>query len=156
MSTAVDPIGSAEQSERGSTHARLALEQVCSGRQLERVGDFYRQDFVDHVNDATFYGLDGARQSVELYRRAFPNLAVEVEHQVAQGDAIASRWIMRGTCRGRRVAMRGITISHLSDGKIAEDWSYSDTVGLLRQLGLLRSAMLGVRWIASSRRAARG
>ena len=44
----------------------------------------------------------------------------------------------------------------LWDGKIAEDWSYSDTVGLLRQLGLLRSAMLGVRWIARSRRAARG
>jgi hypothetical protein len=39
--------------------------------------------------------------------------------------------------------MRGITISHVVDGKIVEDWGYSDTAGLLRQLGPLRAAALG-------------
>jgi predicted ester cyclase len=68
----------------------------------------------------------------------FPDLEIEVVDQVVEGQRVASRWIARGTNRGRSASLNGITISHIEDGKIAEDWSYSDTLGLLRQLGAWR------------------
>lgn len=55
---------------------------------------------------------------------------------------MVSRWIARGTNRGRRATLSGITISHIADGKIVEDWTVSDNLGLLRQLGPCRIVLL--------------
>jgi predicted ester cyclase len=80
---------------------------------------------------------------VELYRSIFPDLEIKVEEQVVEGDRVASRSTLRGTNRGRRVTLRGITIRRFEDGKIVEDFGYSDTVDLLRQLGPVRVVRVG-------------
>ena len=50
---------------------------------------------------------------------------------------------MTGTHRGRPVRLWGIVISRFDeDNKIVEDWAASDTLTLLRQLGLWRSDRL--------------
>src|SRR5436190_17037132 len=123
--------------------ARRAIEEVCARGDFAKAPQFYSQRFHDHVNSLEYHGLEGVRQSVELYRSIFPDLEIRVEEQVVEGDRVASRWIARGTNRGRRVEMRGITISRFEDGKIVEDWGYSDTLDLLRQLGPLRAVLLG-------------
>jgi predicted ester cyclase len=122
--------------------ARRALEEVCSGRDLASVEDVYSERFVDHVNALEYRGTDGARRSVALYLNLFPDLSFEVEDQVSEGDRVASRWVLRGTHRGRRVQLRGIVISRFEDGKIVEDWAASDTLELARQLGPWRSLLL--------------
>src|SRR5439155_11032957 len=122
-----------------------ALERVCARGDWERARRLYADDFVDHVNAMEFRGQDGIRESVGLYRRLFPDLSIAVEDQVEDGDRVASRWTMRGTHRGRAVELSGITISRMAGGRIAEDWSYSDNLTLLRQLGLRRSLALALR-----------
>jgi hypothetical protein len=37
-----------------------------------------------------------------------------------------------------------ITISRFADGLIVEDWSVTDTLGMLRQLGMWRSVLVGL------------
>jgi predicted ester cyclase len=122
--------------------ARRALEDVCSGREIANVADVYHQEFVDHVNAMEYRGLDGARQSVALYRELFPDLRFTVDEQVTEGDRVASRWTLTGTHHGRTVRLRGIVISRIQDGRIIEDWASSDTLDLVRQLGIRRSALL--------------
>lgn len=122
--------------------ARRALEDVCSGRRLDQVQDVYHQDFVDHVNSLEYRGHEGARRSVALYLALFPDLHFEVEDQVTEGDKVASRWVLRGTHRGRRVTLRGIVMSRFQDGRIIEDWAASDTIEIVRQLGVLRTLLL--------------
>jgi predicted ester cyclase len=125
------------------TIARRALEEVCARGDFAKAEQFYSPEFVDHVNELEFRGLDGVRKSVSLYRSVFPDLEIQVDDQVVDGDRVASRWTARGTNRGRPAELHGITISHLENGKIVEDWTVSDTVGLLRQLGPMRAAALG-------------
>jgi len=80
------------------------------------------------------------------------DLEVEVQVQVAQGDRVVSRFMVTGTCRGRRVRFGGITISRFVDGLIAEDWSVTDSLGLLRQLGPWRSILVGLdQWRTAGR-----
>jgi predicted ester cyclase len=134
-------ITAAEQTET----ARRALEQVCSGRDLNGIHRDYHPDFVDHVNRFTYRGHDGARQSVALYLALFPDLSFEVDDQVTEGDKVASRWTLRGTHKGRQVELRGIVISRFEDGRIIEDWAASDTLELVRQLGLRRTLGLAVK-----------
>jgi predicted ester cyclase len=121
--------------------ARRALEDVCSGRDPAGIAEVYHPQFVDHVNALEYHGIDGARQSVALYRELFPDLRFVVEEQVAEGNRVASRWTLTGTHRGRSVRLRGIVISRFEDGRIIEDWASSDTQ-LVRQLGVWRSLLL--------------
>ena len=125
--------------------ARRALEDVCSGRELEQIPDVYHPEFVDHVNSLEYRGHAGARRSVALYLALFPDLSFEVEDQVTEGDRVASRWVLHGTHRGRRVTLRGIVISRFQDGRIIEDWAASDTIEIARQLGVWRSVLLVIQ-----------
>jgi predicted ester cyclase len=125
--------------------ARRALEEVCSGRDLAAVEDVYSHRFVDHVNALEYRGTGGARQSVALYLKLFPDLSFQVEEQVTERDRVASRWTLRGTHHRRPVQLRGIVISRFEDGKIVEDWAASDTLELARQLGVWRSLLLLVK-----------
>ena len=126
--------------------ARDAIENVCSGN-LDRLGEFYDPRFHDHVNTMEFHGHDGVRQSVSLYQRLFADLSFVVDQQVSEGDFVSSRWTLHGTNRGRPVQLSGITISHLQEGKIVEDWGATDSLELVRQLGVWRSLlMLVTEW----------
>jgi ubiquinone/menaquinone biosynthesis C-methylase UbiE/predicted ester cyclase len=124
--------------------ARRALEEVCSGRDLDGIASVYHPEFVDHVNRLEYRGHDGARRSVALYLELFPDLRFDVEEQVSEGDRVASRWTLHGTHRGRSVELRGIVISRFEDGRIIEDWAASDTMELVRQLGLRRTLQLAL------------
>jgi predicted ester cyclase len=86
------------------------------------------------------------KRTIELNRRAFPDLRLTVEDQVAEGDKVVTRW--RGEMThlgelggvpptGNRVTISGITIDRFEDGKIVEAWRSMDTLALLRGIGAL-------------------
>jgi predicted ester cyclase len=133
--------------------ARTALEQVCARGYMDLAPRCYAEDFADHVGGLEHHGLDGVRRSTELYRMLFDDLMIEVVDQVAEGDRVASRWVLNGTNRGRRVQLWGITISRLRDGHIAEDWTAVDSLELLRALGLRRVALAAPRLLRVLREA---
>ncbi len=124
--------------------ARKAIEIVCSG-DLSRMEEFFSPNFVDHVNNMIFHGYDGGRQSVGFYLAIFKNLQMGVEEQITEGNRVASRWVLGGTYHGRTVTLRGITISHFGeDGRTLEDRGHSDSISFLRQLGAIRTLVLGL------------
>lgn len=125
----------------------MALEQVCARGDMTLAPRCYAEDFVDHVGRLQYRGLDGVRRSTQLYRMLFDDLAFEVVDQVAEGDRVASRWVLTGSNRGRPVRLWGITISRLRDGRIVEDWSAFDGIELLRALGILRTLLVASRFL---------
>jgi ketosteroid isomerase-like protein len=81
--------------------ARMALEQVCARGDMTLAPQCYAHDFVDHVGRISFRGLEGVQRSTALYRSRFDDLAFDVVDQVAEGDRVASRWVLTGSYRGR-------------------------------------------------------
>ena len=118
--------------------ARDAIENVCAGG-LDRVAEFYDEEFVDYVNGMVFRDHDEGRESIAFYKSLFSPLRFEVDEQVTQGDRVASRWTLYGTNRGRQVELHGIVISRIRDGRIIEDHAISDTLALPRALGIWRT-----------------
>jgi predicted ester cyclase len=136
-----------------AANAREVLERVCSGKALDSLPRYYSEEFVDHVNDMKFQGLEGARRSVQLYTKVLSYLEVVVKEQLTDGDRVTSRFVVSGKSFGKTVHINGITISRFQDGLIVEDWSVTDTLGMLRQLGVWRSALVGLRhWKAMKSR----
>lgn len=135
-----------------ATGARRALECVCCGAEPESAASYYSADFVDHVNDFELRGLEGVRRSVELYTSVLDDLKVSVEEQLVDGNRVTSRFVVSGTHRGKRVRFNGITISRFENGRIVEDWSVTDTLGMLRQLGVWRSALVALSQLTKLKR----
>jgi hypothetical protein len=133
--------------------ARHALENVCSTADPGRAVGVYGREFLDHVNARDYSGHQGIRESLGLYQLLFSDgdLRIRVEDQVAEGDRVVSRWVAEGHNRGRPLRLWGITISQIADGEIVEDWSASDNLDVLRQLGVRRLLLLGVDWLRSRR-----
>lgn len=76
---------------------------------------------------------------------AFPGLRFEVTHKIPSGQRVAERWIIHGTHdgpylgippTGKQVAIHGMSIVHLPDGKFVSDRFYFDTSSVLRDMGL--------------------
>jgi predicted ester cyclase len=138
----LDPMTTTEHDY--TARARQAIEIVCAG-DLSRMEEFYRPDFVDHINEMTFQGYDGGRESVAFYMTIFKNLSMGTEEQITEGNRVASRWVLHGTYHGRSVTLRGITISRFAeDDRILEDRGHSDSIALVRQLGVIRTLILGL------------
>lgn len=125
--------------------AKAALEQVCSGRQLSCAHEWYSEHFIDHVNGMDYRGHDGIRRSVSGYTKVLSDIRVTVVDQLVGDDRVTSRFNITGRCYGRDVSFEGITISRFEDGKIIEDWSITDTLGMLKRLGVWRSFLVALR-----------
>ena len=135
--------------------ARIALEQVCSRSDMALAGSCYAEDFADHVGSLEYHGLAGVEKSTAFYRALFEDLVFEVVDQVAEGDRVASRFVLTGTNRGRKVRLWGIVISRLRDGHIIEDWAAFDSLELLRQLGMVRTLLAAPQLLRALRDARR-
>jgi hypothetical protein len=83
-----------------------------------------------------------------LYRAILPDLEIRVLDQTTDGNRVTSRWTLHGTHKGRAVTLPGITISRFEHGKIAEDWTVSDNLELLRRLGVRRALALAARQLS--------
>jgi steroid delta-isomerase-like uncharacterized protein len=90
-------------------------------------------------------GLAEVKQSIEMYRNAFSNMHQTIEDMVAEGDKVACRWSGRAThqgelmgiaATGKAITITGIVIYRVANGKIQEEWDYSDVLGLMQQLGI--------------------
>jgi hypothetical protein len=134
--------------------AQQALEWVCSNADPDAAVGVYSREFLDHVNARDYHGHEGIRRSLALYQLLFADgdLQIRVVDQVSEGDRVVSRWVAEGHNRGRQLHLWGITISHFADGEITEDWSASDNLDVLRQLGVRRGVLLGLDWLRTRRR----
>jgi steroid delta-isomerase-like uncharacterized protein len=125
--------------------ARRILEDPWRGK-LDEALELVADDYVGHVPGMPepIRGKDGFREFVNAYLTGFPEGAITVDHQIAEGDLVATRWTGRGTNTGelmgmpptgKQVTVEGITYSRIADGKAREEWVSWDTLALMQQLG---------------------
>jgi steroid delta-isomerase-like uncharacterized protein len=124
---------------------RRALEEALNRGNLAIVDEVVAPNYVYHEPAAgEVKGRDGLKQMITMYRRAFPDLRMTIDEQIAEGDRVVTRWTCRGTHRGelmgiepsgKQVTVTGMLISRLSAGKVAEEWESYDALGMLRQIG---------------------
>jgi steroid delta-isomerase-like uncharacterized protein len=116
---------------------------------LDALDDLIADDYIDHAADGgQASGKAGVREFFVLWRTAFPDFSSTVEDQIVEGDQVVTRWTLRGTHwgdyhgiapTGRAVTMRAISINRIAAGKIAEEWYLGDELGMLRQIGAVRT-----------------
>lgn len=114
-----------------------------------------RFEAIDEMADATAVGrgqmlhdapidLKQFREFAHHLRSAFPDFHVTIEDTIADEDRVVLRWRANMTHTGqflhylptgKKVAVSGITIFRIRDGKIVAGWDNWDQLGMLEQIG---------------------
>jgi steroid delta-isomerase-like uncharacterized protein len=134
--------------EENKAVARREIEELYAQGNLDAAEEIFAPNYVGHdPTSGDIRGIEGAKQFAATYRQAFPDLQPTVEDQVAEGEKVVTRFSARGTHQGETeefgpptgkwMEITGITIERFAEGKIVEDWTHYDALGLLRQLGLV-------------------
>jgi steroid delta-isomerase-like uncharacterized protein len=138
----------ATKTTENETAIRTLIEELWNKGNLAATEELVAADALDHdparPKDLP-QGREGLKQTVSMYRDAFPDLSLSIDDLFAHEDKVVWRWHAAGTHRGeflgllptgRRGEVTGISIARMEDGRVAETWIEWDNFGLLQQLGM--------------------
>jgi steroid delta-isomerase-like uncharacterized protein len=122
---------------------RRFFEEFCNQRRSEIAEEIVTADFTSHGPQAPpADGPEGLRARVGLYQESVDG-HWNVEDVLSAGDRVVARWRGTGTHigelmgippTGKPIDVEAISIFRIADGKIAEEWTVWDALGLLQQV----------------------
>ena len=132
-------------SEENEALFRRFVDEVLNPRNYDHMEEFVAPDF---LMDGRAFGAEGYRQTHQRWRKGLPDLHIEIEHVVADGNLLAFHVIFSGTHKGtfhyrhfampptgKRIEWRNIQFRRIENGMFVEGWHVNDTLGLMEQLG---------------------
>ncbi len=133
--------------ENAKLIVRRLLEEPWKGN-WDVIDEYVAPGYVGHdpSQPEPIRGPDGLRANFQQYIEGFADARITVDDQIAEDDKIATRWTGRGThtsefagmaATGKDVTISGLTLSRLEGGKVVEEWTTWDTLGMLVQLGAI-------------------
>jgi steroid delta-isomerase-like uncharacterized protein len=127
--------------------ARRFLVDAFAGGNFDLFDQLLAPTYVDHdAPPGIPPGPTGIRALADTFRTAFPDMRFTIHDVVAEGDRVVARYTFAGTHRGelmgipptgKEVAMPGISIYRIAEGRMQEAWVQYDMLGMLRQLGVV-------------------
>jgi predicted ester cyclase len=128
------------------TRIRHAIDEVFNKGNMIALDDIMATDIVYHQPPRPdLKGLEAYKQFFTDLRKAFPNMQYTIDDLIIDGDTSAARYTLRGTHTGqwmgipptgKRVTWTGLWMTRTANGMGVEQWVYSDTLGLMQQLGI--------------------
>jgi predicted ester cyclase len=129
------------------TIVRKTIEEPWKGN-WDVIDEYIAPGYIGHDPSLPepIRGIDGTKANYQQYIDAFSGAQITVDEQIAEGDIVATRWTGRGTHTGelpgtgisptgKDITVSGITLSKIEGGKIIEEWTNWDTLGMLVQIG---------------------
>lgn len=123
---------------------RRYLDEVWNQGNIDGSAAYLAPGYRRHLGpDVEPLDIEGQRARLEGFRTAFPDVKLEVEQMIGEGDLVAFRFTLTGTHRGPfqgvaptgvRVSVPGLDLVRLSEGRLAEHWGGADLAILKAQL----------------------
>jgi steroid delta-isomerase-like uncharacterized protein len=123
--------------------AQRWFEEVWNDRDEEAIFRLLAPDARGHVEGGELRGPQAYVRMHTMYLFAIPDMEVEIEDIVSEGDRAVVRWRATGTHGGdgfgfpptnRRIDARGTSWMVIRNGKIVEWWDTWNFGGLLERL----------------------
>ena len=116
--------------------------EIINGKRLDALEELVADDFIEHGAPPSV-GRDGFRAFLTGLAGGLPDVELEVDDWIVEGDRVVARCRVAGTHHGelfgyqptgRRVSWSAIHIWRAVDGRLAERWSQADMHGIIQQL----------------------
>lgn len=127
---------------------RRLYEEVWNKRRFEVANELISPSHA--VNDphltGSSVGPDGYKRVVTEFIAALPDLRFTVKDYVSEKDRVVASWTITGTHKrefraipatNKKISIEGITIHHITNGKITDSDITLDYLGMMQQLGVV-------------------
>jgi steroid delta-isomerase-like uncharacterized protein len=125
---------------------RRWFEEVWNQRRGETIEELVPADSVCFADGGPIRGpVEFRQRQYEPFLAAFPDLQVQVDGAIGQGDDVVVRWTATATHTGpglgmpptgRTVTFHGMSWVVVRDGKFHEGWQSSDVMEVTRGLAM--------------------
>ena len=132
-------------SEQNKALVRRIIDEAWNRGDLAVIDEAFAPDYTEHnPRPGQETGIDGYKGGIRMLRAAFPDLHLELQELLAEGDRTAVRYTLHGThegeligipASGQRVASDGMVFAPFADGMVVERWGVQDMLTLLQQIG---------------------
>jgi predicted ester cyclase len=145
-SAGTESMGSSAAVEANKAAFRALVEECVNKNNVSLADKYVAKDMVDHDPGNTMGGLEGFKNSIIAFRKAFPDARIEVQDIVGEGDRITARLRSTGT---HMAAFNGVAPTNkkfdimrfdeaiFRNGKAVEHWAVTDQLGMMKQLGVM-------------------
>jgi steroid delta-isomerase-like uncharacterized protein len=124
------------------------LYELLSAGDVDGFGEHLADDFVEHEEMPGLEpGKEGVEQMFRMYRAAFPDLRMQADDVLVDGDKVVARVRATGTHQGefmglpptgKSVDVQLIDIIRFGDDGLArEHWGVFDALSMMQQLGAI-------------------
>jgi predicted ester cyclase len=135
-------------SEEKKLLVRRFYEEVVNTGNVDLIEGFIAPEYVE-VSDGKRYltGIEGAKEHILGVRQTYPDLNIEIERQISEGEWVATCIIVRGTHRGlwlgikptgKMVTYTGVNIDRVIGGRIVEHGGAANMLGPLLDIGAIK------------------
>ena len=124
------------------------VTDAIQGGDFNVVKEIFDPAYVPHdpSNPGRQGGIAGATAFVTTLHQHATDVRYDTDHWLADGDLVSYSWSLRFAHSGplmgippsgKTIAITGIDLFRLRDGKVIESWTYADALGMLQQMGML-------------------
>jgi len=134
--------------EQNKAIADRIVNEGINSKDMAIFDDLIAPEFEHRTMHLPKPGPAGFRALVQSFHDAFPDMHIEVQHTIGEGDMVGTWGIMTGTNKGsfmgmpatgRKINIQYIDMWRLKDGKAVENWVQMDNTALMQQLGVMPS-----------------
>ena len=127
---------------------RRYIEEVVNTGDVARLDEFIAAGFRQQVDPpGHIAGIAGCRDHILAVRMTYPDLLLQIEKQVAEGDLVATRVTMTGTHRGewppgvkatnKPVRITAVNFDRVQNGRIVEHGGAANELMALIECGVI-------------------
>lgn len=124
------------------------LFQAFETGNTTNLNNFIADNVIDHNLDPGMSGkgIDLVKNYIKEYKNGFPDLKIQLEAVIAEGDQVIAHTLLTGTHKGdfwgiqatnKKVNVEGYDRFKVVNGKITERWGIFDQVSFFNQIGVL-------------------
>jgi predicted ester cyclase len=131
------------------------IEQIWNNKDASGIERFIAPTYRGFDPEEVISGIEGYKQHFVTLTTAFPDLHITIE-DMQEEDRVAARFFVEATHTGnlgdipptgKRVRVTGIAIAQIRNGQLVEEHANSDTLGLLKQIGVIPESVKAVPFI---------
>lgn len=132
--------------EENKNLIKQLFSECMNGRNFSMMDKIIAPDFKHHGIPNAKGGPEGFKETLSNFLEGFPDMKINVEHIIADGEMVATRGSWTGTNKGsfmgmpatgKQIRIEFIDVWKIQNGKCIENWVQMDMPGLMQQLGMM-------------------
>jgi len=121
-------------------------DEALNKGNIDALAENLSPDYVLTTTSQTVTGIEAAKAHYGTYLTAFSDIEFIVDDIYGQGNTVIKQWTFKGKhtgnlfgipATGKDIALQGVSIAQIVDGKIVSDTDFADDLGLMTTLGVI-------------------